>query len=368
MKHYLYILSIFITSSLYSFPDIGNKAIDINVNTQKELDNLQFIEEVGNLIIASEGVDQIIDLSNLRSIKRVKGSIYVINNNELESLEGLSFFVKGDVFIQRNKSLIKFSPNFIKGKVRNIHIKDNESLKCVVGFEQIVSVNNLTVEFNNSLVDLNGFSSLKEISGNVTISNNKELKYFNPFVGIAYFKGELKVINNESLYEADGLYKLYSMASTSELKNNTVFTTNLKLMKIIFDGEGKLKFTNQNELDVFGECYRKKSFKGDIIIDKSSITNINALNCLSEIDGRLIIKRNDNLVSVDGLSQLVSINNLIISFNKNLNTLKGLESLSTVKNNVVIYRNTFLTDASSISEDISLGGKLVIKSNPRLNK
>lgn len=368
MKIYLYILSIFITSSIYSFPDVGNKIIDINVNTQKELDNLQFIEEVGNLIIASEGVDQIIDLSNLRSIKRVNGSIYIINNNELETLDGLSITVKGDVFIQRNKSLKNFTPNFIKGKVRNIHIKDNESLIGVVGFDRIVSLNNLTVEYNNSLIDLNDFSSLKEIAGNVIISNNKKLSYFNPFVEIAYFNGDLKVINNESLYEADGLYKLYSMASSSELKNNTMFTTNLELMKIIFEGEGKLRFTNQEELDVFGRCYRKESFKGDIIIDKSSITNIDALSCLRSIDGRLIIKRNDNLVSVDGLSHLVSINNLIISFNKNLNTLNGLESLSTVKNNVVIYRNTFLVDASSISDEISLGGKLVIKSNPRLNK
>ena len=366
MKTYLYILLLSLTTSIYSYPDIGNKTVDINVNTQKELDNLKFIEEVGNLIIASEGIDQIIDLSNLRSIKHVRGSIFVINNNNLENLEGLSVFVDGDVYIQRNRKLKTLTPNFIKGKIRNVHIKDNELLEGIIGFEQIVSINNLTVEYNNSLKDLNSFSSLKEILGNVTISNNKELKYFKPFVNIIYFNGELKVVDNQSLYEADGLYKLYTMASSSELNNNTKYTTNLKLMKIIFEGKGKLRFTNQKELDLFGRCYKKKNFEGDIVIDKSSITNVDALSCLDEINGRLLIKRNNNLVSVNGLSKLKSINNLIISFNKNLNSLKGLENLSKVKDNVVIYRNLYLTDASSISENLSLGGKLVIKSNPRL--
>ena len=357
---------IFFTSSIYSYPDIGYNTQDININTQKELDNLQFIEEVGNLIIASEGVDQIIDLSNLRSIKSVRGSIYIINNNKLEALDGISVFVSGDVYIQRNKNLKRLTPNFVKGKVRNIIIKDNSSLENLIGFEQVVSVNNFSVEFNSSLIDLNGFSGLKEVMGDVTITNNEELKYFQHFADIVYYNGSLKVIDNKSLFDADGLYKLYSMSSTSELKNNTLYTTNLKLMKIIYEGEGKLRFANQEELDVFGNCYKKRVFKGDIIIDKSTITNINALNCLSEINGKLIIKRNDDLLSIDGLSQLVSIDNLIISFNKNLYSLKGLENLSTVKNNVVIYRNTFLTDASSISDNISLGGKLVIKSNPRL--
>ena len=357
---------ILFTSSIYSYPDIGNKTRDININSQKELDNLQFIEEVGNLIIASEGVDQIIDLSNLRSIKNVKGSIYIINNNKLEALDGISVFVSGDVYIQRNRNLKRLTPGFVKGKVSNIIIKDNSSLENLIGFEQVVSVNNFSIEFNRSLVDLNGFSGLKEVMGDVIITNNDELKYFQHFVDIVYFNGSLKVTDNKSLFETDGLYKLHSMSSSSELRNNTIFTTNLKLMKIIFEGEGKLRFTNQEELDVFGNCYKKRVFKGDIIIDKSTITNINALNCLSEINGRLIIKRNDDLQSIDGLSQLVSIDNLIISFNKNLYSLKGLENLNTVKNNVVIYRNTFLTDASSISENISLGGKLVIKSNPRL--
>ena len=368
MKNYIYILLLIFSSNLYSYPDVGNPSIDLNINTQKELDNLQYIEEVGNLIIASEGVDQIIDLSNLRSIKHVNGNIYVINNNQLTALDGISVIVDGDIVIQRNKSLERLTPNFVKGNVRNIQIKDNESLQNIVGLDDIVSVNSISIESNNSLVDLDGLSSLKEISGDITITNNDKLKYFHHFVDVAYFNGALKVENNKTLCEADALYKLQSMASSSELKNNTIYTTDLELMKIIYNGEGKLRFKNQQELDLFGECYKKKSFKGDIVIDKSSITNINALSCLKEIDGRLIIKRNDYLESIEGLSRLVSINNLIISFNKNLSSLNGLENLSTVKNNVVIYRNTFLTDTSSLSNDISLGGKLVIKSNPRLNK
>ena len=368
MKPFLYILFLFITTITYSYPNIDNKIIDLNINTQRELDNLQYIEEVGNLIIASEGIDQIIDLSNLKSIKHVKGSIYVINNDRLENLEGLSIFVYGDVYIQRNKNLKYLTANFVKGKIRNLHIKDNELLENINGFEKIISINSLIVEYNNSLADLNGLSNLKEVLENITISNNKELKYFKHFVNVVYFNGELKVVNNQSLYEAAGLYKLYTMASYTELNNNTEYTTDIKMMKIIFEGSGKLKFTNQKELDLFGRCYKKRSFEGDIVIDKSSITNIDALICLDEINGRLLIKRNDNLISVNGLSKLKSINNLIISFNKNLYSLKGLENLSKVKNNVVIYRNTFLTDTSSISENISLGGKLVIKSNPRLIK
>lgn len=368
MKTSISILFFLIVNIAFANPFEGTRVEDLNINTQRELDNLKYIEEVGNLIIASEGVDQIVDLSNLRSLKVVRGSVYIINNKELETLNGLSLSVYGDVYILRNVNLKKLSDNFVGGRIKNITIKDNNLLQDVEGFGRVTSIESITVSFNKSLRNLNGFTSIKEITGDVEISNNDQLMYFQPFKNILFFEGNLKVKNNKLLYESDGLYKLLSMASKSEVNNNTVFTTNIELMKIIFEGKGKLKFTSQNELDIFGKCYQKKTFDGDIVIDRSNITNINALKCLNKINGKLIIKRNDNLVSVDGLSHLVSINNLIISFNKNLNSLSGLENLSTVKNNVVIYRNTYLTDTSSLSENMILGGKLVIKSNPRLVK
>ena len=87
---------------------------------------------------------------------------------------------------------------------------------------------------------------------------------------------------------------------------------------------------------------------------------------MCEIYFALIIKRNDSLESVGGLSNLEKLNHLIISFNKSLNNLKGLEKLSSVEKDIVIYRNTELEDASSISGNIRLGGKLVIQGNPKL--
>ncbi|MEN8137793.1 MAG: hypothetical protein ABFR62_05110 [Bacteroidota bacterium] len=367
MKKLVYILTIFFSNILLAGYPQDDSVVNVTLNTQTEVDHLRLRESIGNLIIASEGVDQITDLSLLESISQIKGNVYIINNSELETLVGLdSILVNGDVYIVGNKNLTTIPGGVFNGELKDVVVRNNKLLRYVDGFENVESIRNLTIENNDVLNDLNAFSSLKEITGYIRIVGNKELEYFRPFANISHFEGELTVKNNVNLHEAVGLYTLYNMSSNPEISNNSVYTSDPENMKLVFMGTGDLRFYRQEEIDAFGKCYPKDSFVGDIIIDRSNITNLDGLKVLKEIDGKMIIKRNDKLESVNGLSNLESINHLIISFNKSLSDLKGLEKLSKVKRDVVIYRNTDLKDASSISEDIILGGKLVIKGNPRL--
>ena len=367
MKTVIYILLFsfsFTLSGEYFFTD---RAKDLIVNTQSEIDKLKFTREVGNLIIASEGVDQILDLSNLNSIKEIQGNLYVINNTDLQSLNGLdSINLKGSVFIQGNKSLKEVNTYITNNIIGDFIVKNNDSLKAITGLSKVESIKDLILENNKSLQNLNSFESIKEISGSVNIIGNKSFKYFKPFIRVVYFEGDLKIQNNKSLYDAQVVYKLHSMAKSSVITNNTIYTSDIKLMKIAYEGAGSLRFNRQDEVDEFGLSYQKNSFRGDVLIDRSRVKNLDGLSVLSEINGRLIIKRNDSLESVNGLSNLKKLNHLIISFNKSLSDLNGLENLSIVEKDIVIYRNTDLIDTSSLSHKINMGGKLVIQGNPKL--
>ena len=207
---------------------------------------------------------------------------------------------------------------------------------------------------------------LDEVSGYIRIVGNKSLESIKSLNDLSDFEGKLVVNDNVSLCDANTLYKLYTASSEFEISNNSIFTSDPEKIKLAYEGKGDLKLFTQEEIDAFGKSFINPEFIGDILIDRSNAKNLDGFKYVKSIKGRMTIKRNDSLVSIEGLSSLQSIDRLLISFNKNLESLKGLEKLRDVKTDLVIYRNVELKDASSISARVNVGGKLVVKGNPRL--
>jgi len=151
-------------------------------------------------------------------------------------------------------------------------------------------------------------------------------------------------------------------------------------------------FTSQYAIDNFSISYPGcTQIAGDVIINGSSITNLNGLSQLvsingnvdivanpllnnlnglsnlSSIGGYFDINSNSSLSSVSGLSNLTSVGFYFSIFNNpDLLTLNGIENLNYVGSTFVIQENELLTDISAISSTINLVSTLSIRNNSNL--
>ncbi|MBT4092028.1 MAG: choice-of-anchor D domain-containing protein, partial [Deltaproteobacteria bacterium] len=85
------------------------------------------------------------------------------------------------------------------------------------------------------------------------------------------------------------------------------------------------------------------SISGNLSITNSSLANLEGLNNLASIEGRLTIERNNSLRNLHGLDNLRSINDLLrISDNRSLETIDALSNLSPNFLDLSIYKNDSL--------------------------
>ena len=107
---------------------------------------------------------------------------------------------------------------------------------------------------------------------------------------------------------------------------------------------GAKSISTETDIDSFRDendnCYTH--ITGDLIINNSSLTDLNGLQCLYEIGGDLIIQNNNNLYDLTGLEQLYTIGgNLNVTDNSELCT----------------------SDADDLEEQVDVGGTTDISGN-----
>ncbi|MEZ4796342.1 MAG: hypothetical protein R2785_04135 [Flavobacteriaceae bacterium] len=106
---------------------------------------------------------------------------------------------------------------------------------------------------------------------------------------------------------------------------------------------GDVILTTQQEVEDFGTmCYSKIDGKLQIgvvfdndIVDLSPLSNLKEVFSISptdDLDGFIHIYKANNLISLNGLNNLVSVGGLSISNCNGLTTLQGLESLTYINN------------------------------------
>ena len=116
---------------------------------------------------------------------------------------------------------------------------------------------------------------------------------------------------------------------------------------------GTVTFNNQTQIDTFPPY---TVITGDVKIEDSSITNVDSLYHLTEIQGNLDLSKSNSLVNIDGFSNLTTIGgylgiitNLNLSPNTTLTNLNGLSNLTHVGGTIAIVRQHALTDISGLS-------------------
>ncbi|WP_169513415.1 FG-GAP-like repeat-containing protein [Flexithrix dorotheae] len=117
--------------------------------------------------------------------------------------------------------------------------------------------------------------------------------------------------------------------------------------------------TTQKEVDEFN-C---RVLEGNLYIDGTDITNLDALHILTSVKETLLIKNSPNLVSIEGLKNLTEVGNMEIHSNDQLTSLKGLENLQKITQ-LAINFNPLLSDCCILDKlKDFVSGNLIIKNN-----
>ncbi len=135
-----------------------------------------------------------------------------------------------------------------------------------------------------------------------------------------------------------------------------------------------VQLNHQTHVDNF---YPGTSYTGNITIGRvgqggsvSNITSLFNLSVLRELNGNLIISKNELLEHLDDLSQLKIINgSLEILSNEKLEDIDGLSALDTVMQNIKIINNMALKDIDGLSDNLSYVSNILrIQNNNLIDK
>ncbi len=105
---------------------------------------------------------------------------------------------------------------------------------------------------------------------------------------------------------------------------------------------------------------------GNVKITGDFITNLDGLSGLTTIQGRLDIENANALINLDGLIGLKSVNNLLIRNNQLLENIDGLSELSDVSSYIIIEENQSLLNIDGLVGITTLNERLRIDSNASL--
>lgn len=168
---------------------------------------------------------------------RVTGSV-IIKGDDIRNLNGLSklFAIEGDLVIEYNKSLIDIYEGLsnLSYVGQDISIWENSELLKIDGLNKLISTKNLTITQNFKLVNINGFSNLVSIDGNLNLFFNQKLNNINGFHNLSEIKGSLDIDQSLALTNVNGFSNLTYIGENLHLERNSAL--------IHIDGFTKLNF------------------------------------------------------------------------------------------------------------------------------
>lgn len=284
----------------------GNVTL-LNQDMVDEFGSFQYCEIEGRLrISSSSNLPTITDLSPLHSITKVS-SLHVDDNNELTTLNGLNILeIRGFLIIFNDKLTNIDALHTISSPLEFMVISNNETLQNLDGLSGLTELDAevlaMELQSNPSLTNINGLSNITSIRGMVQIGFNDALQNLDGLENVLSFNGPLEIYFNNSLTNINGLHNI-------EHLQNIFLSNNLELKNL--DGLQSLRIVD----------------KSVSLFSNKSITSINGLSSLETVGEWFSILFSEDLQSLDGLENLVTVKYLDISGNDTLADFCALENL-----------------------------------------
>lgn len=246
----------------------------LNIANNLKLKNLNGLDQLTAL---SDGFDdpqfaqsdlsinynaQLINLEGLK-LKKINGSISIMNNESLQNLNGLQSLIQynGDLRIQDNPKLTSIEA---LGNVTSsideeyglfgfggLQIAGNPLLANLNGLHHIKTAGWVSISGNHSLTDLKGLGNITKLS-ELSIYSNDKIENLNGLSPNLSTLGVLKIANNPQLVRLDGLNNLAALSRFGyiHLENNPLLNDLTALSNLIkmADDMSYLKLRNNQSL------------------------------------------------------------------------------------------------------------------------
>lgn len=355
--------------------DNGTFVGDVLLSTQQEVDEfgamcytrIEGTLGIGAEIIANYEPTDISDLTALRSIKQIEGGLQISGNpllTDLNGLENLALLNGIGILIYNCQALTNLLP--LQGitsteNLEFVSIYNNDALISIEGLEGL-STSEVRIYGNNSLISLKGFPQSENMH-KIEIENNLSLVSMEGMEYLVTVEGRFLLQNNASLTSLLGLDSLQSV-NWFVIEFNEALTTlkgvnvllSIDVLSIYFNlllttngiSEGLSSVTQLNSLYISDnemvtslDFLNSEVFITNLLVGNDNIETLESLsNNLGSSMGSIYVIQASNLVSLEGLEAVSTLEDLYIMENDKMLNLKGVENLISVSQDVRIGLNS----------------------------
>ena len=279
----------------------NNKALRSLEGLEKLIGNNGYFSIINN--------DEITDLNGLNNLLYNHGGALRIEGcDQLRSLHGLEKFnwLDGDIMMKDNPVLEDItalrSLNLLKG---SISIMNNTSLQNVNGFESLHRVEVIGLYDNMMLSDLKGFSNLDTITMGISLRNNNALKDLS---GLEKIKtcDYLSIDDSPALTSLKGMENLQQVGHAIYISNagltnvDALGNVNRAQRIILIENDNLENILGLNKLTTLAENGSSLT-----IVSNNRLKSLAGLNNLAKADGEIFIERNEMLTDFCSLKPLL---------------------------------------------------------------
>ncbi|MDD9938569.1 MAG: hypothetical protein OXT09_33475, partial [Myxococcales bacterium] len=262
----------------------------------------------------------------------------------------------------------------------DLEVFDNDAMTSLAGFNALQTViGSVTISDHAALASVTGFEVLSSIGSHLQIERNHALTHFNGIDSLLTIGNDLRVERNPLLDDISAISGslttvsgLYAVRANPSLSRCDVDTLRTGLSIIVANDQSCCNsgcsdcgvgvcnaddgsFLGQSGVydgtmivDVAGDLAaltRATEITGDLDFSGTDLLNVDGLEGLTTIGGRLYFWNNDQMSQIDALSSLTSVGgDLYLQSNDAITSMSGLSAVQTVGGYVRVYSNSLLGD------------------------
>jgi hypothetical protein len=363
-------------STLAGFSNVSGTVGQIDINNNDALTNLNGLQNITSIAgygLSLMGNSSLTDISALSRVTDVGGAVHISDNAMLPNLNGLqslravnivrgssvALVVTGNMKLTNVDSLSSFTE--LRGPSMTVNFSDNPDLTKGCGLFPLLNdfaVNcpdcQVTYNFSGSGITKEGIlaggrcqpSAPTTCDGNITLSSQAAVDAFSSTYGCSIVNGVLN-INGSDITRLDSL-SMITHVGVLFIGNNTVLQD--------LDG--------LNNLTTIGGGHCQCPAAGMYITGNPQLMNVDGLSSLVSIDKELSIKGNSSLQNINGLSSLTTIGSnpelhylsMEIDNNAALTTIRGLRNLESISGRTSVSNNNALLAFDGFQKIKSIDG------------
>ncbi len=286
---------------------------DVKLNHQKQVDSFGefgYTEINGTLTISSTNPDPIIDLSPLKSIKKVHED-YGLGEYRLPDCEDFGIeYVGGDLWCSMSSYNLDvlMDLEYVGGDFTI----SNESVYFYQGIYNLDELSSLSYIGGSisleycSIENLDVFSCLTEINGDLIVRGISYLNNIDGLSNLVGINGNLIIDSNHELTSIEGLRNISSIAGSFYLFNNISEINSLQNLTQVGGDFTIIAFG----LEHISAMSKLTSLQGSFELEHTDLASLDFIQNLSYVGGNLDIDGNWSLTDFCGIENLIISNDL----------------------------------------------------------